>query len=77
MPMGMGIRLGGGAMGGPAGMPDPGMAAKRIKNQPVRQIHQLAHRAAAIQPARIVNRRDAGAVVTAIFQSAQRIDQLR
>jgi hypothetical protein len=71
--VGMGIGLGRRAMGGPAGVPDAGLAGQGLMDQPVGQVDQLAHRAAAIQIAP-VQRGDARAVITAIFQTLERLE---
>jgi hypothetical protein len=70
----MGIGLGGGAMGGPAGMADAGTPAQRAFLQHFGQLVELPGRAAALDGA-IHQGGDAGAVIAAIFQAAQRLDQ--
>ncbi len=62
------------AVGGPAGVADPGMAAERFGLQPLFQILELALGAAARQVIAF-QRGDAGGIVTAIFQAFERIDQ--
>ena len=70
--MGVGVGLGGRAMGGPAGMPDACLARQRLMHQPVGEVDQLAHRAAAVEVT-VLQRRDARAVIAAIFQPLERL----
>jgi hypothetical protein len=70
----VGIGDGGRTMGGPAGVADAGLAGQRLMHQQVGQVHQLAHGAAAVEPA-VVDGGDPGAVVAAVFQPLQRLDQ--
>ena len=74
----MRVRIGdrGRAMGRPTGVPDARLPGERFVHQQIRQVHQFADRAAAVQLAR-VNRRDTGAVVAAIFQTFQGFDKGR
>ena len=50
------------------------MAGQRVVDQKIRQVHQLADSAAAVKFA-VVHGGNAGAVVAAIFETAQRLDQ--
>ncbi len=70
------VRHGGCAMRGPAGVADARLAGEWRMHQKIRQVHQLAHRAAAIQLA-VVDRGNPGTVIAAIFQPFQRLDQQR
>ena len=70
------IAFGRGAVGGPAGVPDPGLACQRFMHQLVAQVCQLAHRAAAIQCATVYSR-DTSAVIAAILQPFQRFNEDR
>ncbi len=72
--MRMGIALGGRAMGGPARVADPGAAGERRPVQRRRQVGQLALGAAAVDVA-VHQGGDAGAVIAAIFQALQRLQQ--
>ena len=69
--MGMGVVVGGSAVGGPAGMPQsqrtPGRSAVDRRRQPA----DLAHGLAQVECARVVNHGDTGAVVTAVLQPFQ------
>ena len=73
-PVRVGVGHCGGAMRGPAGVADPGLSREGVVDQKVRQIDQLADGTAAVQPPG-VHRGDPGAVVAAIFQPLQRLDQ--
>ena len=74
--VGVGVHRGRRAMGGPAGVADAGFAGEGIVDQKVRKVDQLAHRAAAVQFAP-VHRCNARAVIAAIFQPLQRLDDQR
>src|ERR1700751_2073039 len=63
------------AMRGPAGMADTDIARERIGAQTRLEVFQFAFGATALQ-AIAFQRRDAGGIVTAIFQALERIDQL-
>ena len=60
----------------PAGMADAGMAADRILHEQVGERDQLAHRPPAAE-APLVHGRDAGAVVAAILEPLQRLEDQR
>ena len=72
----MGIAFGGRAMRRPAGMTDTDIAAERLEAQLGGEIAELAFGAAAADLPTL-QRRDAGAVIAAIFQPLERIDQSR
>ena len=74
--MGVGVVHRGRAVGGPAGVPDTGLPGQRVVHQQIAEIDQLAHGAAAVQPA-VIHRGDAGAVIAAIFQPLERLHQDR
>ena len=71
--VGVGIGLGRGAMGGPTGVPDARLARQGFMHQPVGEVDELAHGAAAGKMA-ILQRRDARAVIAAIFQPLERLE---
>jgi hypothetical protein len=73
--MRMGVVLGRLAVGGPAGVTDPGMTVERGIVQPLLEILQLA---LGTPPVELLafQRRDPCGIVTAIFQPLQGIDQL-
>ena len=66
--MGMGVVFGRCAVGRPTGMADADCSGKRIALEHGLKIGELAFGAAAFDPT-IDQRRDAGAVVTAIFEA--------
>ena len=70
----MGIVFGGGSMGGPAGVADAGGPGKRITFQDGFEIGELAFGASPLDPT-VDQGRDAGAVIAAIFEALQRIEQ--
>ena len=72
----VGVALGRRAVRRPAGMADAGMAADRILHEQVGERDQLADRAAAGEAA-VVQRRDAGAVVAAVLEPLQRLEDQR
>ena len=72
----MGIALGRRAVGGPARVADADHAVERLDAQLCREIAELALGAAARDLAAL-ERRDAGAVIAAILEPLQRIDQAR
>src|SRR6056297_490086 len=72
----MRVRQIGCAMGGPSCVADAGLARQRFMHQEIRQVHQLADRAPPVQPA-VIQRGDPGAVIAAIFQPSQRLNQCR
>ncbi len=71
----MGIVLGRPAMGGPAGVPDAGVAAERLGLEPGLEVLQLALGAPPRQSA-VLQRSDPRGIVAAIFEPLQRIHQL-
>jgi hypothetical protein len=71
----MRVVLGRLAMGGPAGVPDARMACERQRLQPRFEILQFAFGAPPLDMGAF-QRRHAGRVVTAIFETFERIDQL-
>jgi len=71
----MGVRLGGLAVGRPAGMPYTDLAQQRRRFQPRLEIAQLAFGAPPPKLA-MLHGGDAGGIVAAIFQPLQRIDEL-
>ena len=75
--VGVGVRLRRRAVGRPAGVADAGAPFQRIVHQRVRQVHELADLAPAVQRAVVVDGGDARAVIAAVFQPPQRLDQLR
>ena len=74
----MRVRVGlvGGAVGGPAGVADAGDAAQRLGLEPLGQMVQLAGCPPPLDPAGH-QRGDPGAVVAAIFEPPQRVQQKR
>ena len=72
--MGMGVVLGRAAMGGPAGVADADGAGQWLFLDAAVQVDQLAFRPAPVDPA-IDQGRHAGAVVSAILQPPQPLDQ--
>ena len=72
----VGVALGRRAMRRPAGMADAGRAAQRRRVQHRGQVAELALGAAALDMA-VDQRGDAGAVIAAIFQAPQRLQQQR
>jgi hypothetical protein len=74
--VGMGIALGGRAMGRPAGMADARRAGEGPALEHGGEIAELALGAAAID-AGAVERGDAGAVIAAIFEAAERFEDER
>ena len=71
--MRMRVDLGRPAMGRPAGVADADRAGERLASQPLLEVLELAFGAAARQVA-LLQRRDAGGVVAAIFEALERID---
>ena len=71
----MRVVLGGPAVRRPARVADAGGAGQRLATEPRLQIDQLAFGAPAREMA-VLDRCDAGGIVTAIFQTLQRIQQL-
>ena len=74
--MRMGVALGRRAMRRPAGVADADVAVERLHAELGREIAELALGPAARDGA-VLERRDAGAVIAAIFEPPQRIDQAR
>ncbi len=72
----MGVDDGGGPVGRPAGVADPGLAGQRIVDQKVGEVDELAHGAPAVEPA-VVHGRDPGGIVAAIFEPLQRLHEDR
>jgi hypothetical protein len=72
--VGVGVADGRRAVGGPAGVADAGLARERFVDEEVGEVHELAHRAAAVEAAR-VHRGDPGAVVAPVFEALQRLDE--
>ena len=72
----MGVALGRRAVGRPARMADAGAAGKRLRGEPFLEVAELALGPAAGQMA-VLERRDAGRIVAAIFEPLQRIDEQR
>ena len=64
------------AVGRPAGVADPGAAGQGVGHQEVGQLDELAHGSAAGEPA-LVHGGDPGAVVAAVFEAPERVDQDR
>ncbi len=73
--MGMSITLGWAAMGCPARMTDARVTVQRLSNEAAFQIAQLSFGAPAPQLA-VFDSRNAGAVIAAVLQAAQRIDKI-
>ena len=63
------------AMRRPAGVADADVAVQRLAVEPVFEVLQFAFGAPARQRA-VLERRDAGGIIAAIFEPLQRIDQL-
>ena len=74
--MGVGVGDIGRAMGGPTGMADAGLARQGFMHQQVAEIDQFSDRTAAIKLP-VVDGGDPGAVIAAVFQSFQRLNQRR
>jgi hypothetical protein len=72
--MRMGVGLVRNAVGCPAGMGDTDSAGKRLRIEALLEIEQLSLGAPTIHHA-VMNRCDAGGIVTPVFQTLQRIDQ--
>ena len=72
----MGVDLGRRAVGRPAGVADADAAGERRAAELVLEVAELALGAAAREVA-VLQRRDAGRIVAAVFQPLQRIDQQR
>ena len=72
----MGVVLGRRAMGRPAGVADAGHAGERLGLERALEIGELALGAAAVDPAPDQGR-DAGAVVAAVLEPPERIEQQR
>ena len=72
----VGVALGGLAVRRPAGVADAGLAADRVADEEVGEGDELAHGAAAAEPA-VMDGGDAGAVVAAVFQPLQRLEDER
>ena len=72
--MRMGVQGGRRAMGGPAGVADAGFAGQGVVDQKIGEVDELAHRATTVQLA-LVDGGDPGAVIAAILQPLQRLDQ--
>ena len=65
------------AVGGPTGMADAGFARKRVVDQRVRQVHQLADGATTTQLAFRVDGCNARTIIAAVFQPLQCFDKDR
>ncbi len=63
------------AVGGPAGVSDPGMAGERFGPQPGFEVFQFAFGAAAVEMVAF-QRGDTGGIIAAIFKPLERIHQL-
>jgi hypothetical protein len=74
--VGMGVAVGRRAVGGPAGVADAAVAADRVADEEVGERDQLAGGAAAVEMA-LVHGGDAGAVVAAVFEALQRLEDQR
>ena len=72
--MRMRVVLGRLAVGGPAGVPDPGVALERFGLQPLFEVLQLALGAAALEMTAF-QRGDTSGILAAIFKPLQRIHQ--
>jgi hypothetical protein len=72
--MRVGVGDGGGAVGGPAGVADAGLAGEGLVDEEVGEVDELAHGTAAVKLAG-VDRGDAGAVIAPVFEPFQRLDQ--
>ena len=68
------VVLGRPPMGRPARMADADRAGERLLLQDGAEIAELSFRAAAVDPA-ILQRRDAGGIVAAIFEALQAVEQ--
>jgi hypothetical protein len=73
--VGMGVALGGDAVGGPAGVGDAEAAGERFVVQAGLEFADLAHGADALDVAVVHAHGDTGGVVTAIFQAPQALHQ--
>ena len=73
----MGVGDGRRAVGGPAGMADARLAGQRVMHQQVGEIDELARRRGGGRVDAVVDRGDTGAVIAAIFQAFQRLDNDR
>ena len=71
---GMGVALGGLAVGRPARVADADRARQRLAAEPRLEVHKLALGAPALDVA-VDQGGDAGRIVAAIFQALQRLDQ--
>ena len=74
--VGVGVALGRLAVGRPAGVADARLAADRVADEEVGEGDELADRAAALEPA-LVEGGDAGAVVAAVLEPLQRLEDQR
>src|SRR5579883_477255 len=63
------------AVGGPAGVADPGMAVQRLAAQPLLEVLQLALGAPPLEMVAL-QRRNPGEIIAAIFQPLEGTDQL-
>src|SRR5215469_8372015 len=63
------------AVGGPAGVPDPGFAEKRIPHQPRFQVAELALGATPGQTA-VLKRGDSRRIIAAVFQAFESAEKL-
>ena len=63
-------------MGRPAGVADAGVAAERVADEEVGEGDELADGAPAVEAA-VVQRGDAGAVVAAVLEPLQRLEDQR
>ncbi len=64
------------AMRCPAGVADAGLAGQGLVHEKVREVHELADRAAAVEPA-VVDGGDPGGIVAAVLQPLQGLDENR
>ena len=74
--VGVGVALGRLAVGRPAGVADAGVAADRVADEEVGEGDELADRAPALEPP-LVEGGDAGAVVAAVLEALQRLEDQR
>ncbi len=74
--VGMGVRGGGGAVGGPAGVADADGAGGKVAGDLLLEIGELAGRLVHLE-ARAVDDRDAGGVVPAVFHPPQSVEEQR
>src|SRR5215212_7968261 len=73
----MGVHLVRAAVGRPAGVADADRAGQRRLRELDLEVAELALGAPALEPTAVLERRDAGRIIAAVFEPLQRVDDLQ